>query len=117
MAGKQHTGKQNDVNDIQIHPGGVRTTAAAVNTIADQSSPAAGHWLDDSLTVAQAQPAWQSSAALVTCTDNWQAHLNGIVSQLQTYSAQLSQSADSYDAADAEAQRRFAQSLTDLNAG
>jgi hypothetical protein len=104
------------MHDIQIHPGGVRTTAAAVGTIAGQASPAAGHWLDDSHTVARAQPAWQSASALATCTDNWQTHLSGIVSQLQAYSSQLDQSAACYDAADTEAARRFQLALTDLNA-
>ncbi|MDH6115958.1 type VII secretion target [Kitasatospora sp. GAS204B] len=104
------------MNDIQVHPDGVRGTARAVRAISDQASPTADHLLDDSLTVAQAQPAWQSSSALTTCATNWQARLNDIVGQLRAYSDQLNQSANSYDAADAEAGRRFQQAVADLNA-
>ncbi|MFE9421807.1 hypothetical protein ACFYNO_02460 [Kitasatospora sp. NPDC006697] len=104
------------MTDIQIHPDGVRTTASAVSVIGHRAAPAADHLLDDSLAVAKAQPAWQSAAALSTCAGNWQTHLNGIVSQLHTYAAQLNQSADSYDAANAEAASRFQRALNDLNA-
>ncbi|WP_035841002.1 type VII secretion target [Kitasatospora azatica] len=104
------------MNDIQIHPDGVRGSAKAVQDTADQTGPAAGHWLDASLTVAQAEPVWQSAGALTRCTNAWQSHLDQIVGQLQACADQLKQSADSYDAANHEAANRFVQALTDLTA-
>ncbi|MFE0462049.1 hypothetical protein ACFW1A_22655 [Kitasatospora sp. NPDC058965] len=104
------------MNDIQIHPDGVRGSARAVRDTADQTGPAAGHWLDSSLAVAGAEPTWQCAGALTRCTNAWQSHLDQIVAQLHTCADQLQQSADSYDAANAEAGRRFQQALADLNA-
>jgi uncharacterized protein YukE len=104
------------MNDIRIHPDGVRGSAKAVQDTADQTGPAAGHWLDTSLTVAQAEPAWQSAGALTRCTNAWQSRLDQIVGQLHTCADQLNQSADSYDAANTAAAHRFQQALTDLNA-
>ncbi|MDH6139260.1 uncharacterized protein YukE [Kitasatospora sp. GP30] len=103
------------MNDISVHPGTLRTSADGLQTTAGQVGPAAGHWLDASATAAASMAGWQSGPALKDCADNWQTHIKSIVDQLHTYAGQLRDSAQSYDAAEQEANRRITEALTDLN--
>ncbi|MCC9307971.1 hypothetical protein LN042_12860 [Kitasatospora sp. RB6PN24] len=102
--------------DIQVHPPTLRQASGALQTTAAQTAAAPGHWLDASFTAAGDLSGWESGAALNDCAQGWQAHIVSVTQQLQTYADQLHASADSYDAVNQEAARRFQQALADLNA-
>ncbi|WP_327070236.1 type VII secretion target [Kitasatospora sp. NBC_01302] len=104
------------MNDISVHPATLRSSANGVQGATGQVGAASGHWLDASSTAAAALTGWQSGSTLKGCTDAWQTHIASIVDQLNVYAGQLSDSAQSYDAAEQEAHRRIAAALTDLNA-
>ncbi|MFF7634139.1 WXG100 family type VII secretion target [Kitasatospora sp. NPDC008050] len=104
------------MNDIQVHPDTLRAAATSVEGTADRTAPALGHWLDASFRAAGGLTGWESGGALNDCTQGWQAHISAVLQQLQSYADQLRTSANSYDAVDQEAARRFRQAVADLNA-
>ena len=104
------------MSGIHVRTAAVRGSAGALRGVAGGVGQRSGHWLDASFGAALSHGGWESAGALSGCAQAWQRHMETVVKQLHAYADQLDDSADSYDAADAEATRRLQQALTELNA-
>jgi hypothetical protein len=57
---------------------------------------------------------WESPVHLKVCAEKWEEHMVSLAKRMGELSEKLRDSADGYDAADAEAESRLRTSLNDL---
>ncbi|GAA1351708.1 type VII secretion target [Streptomyces beijiangensis] len=104
------------MTDISIETTRVRAAAADTEALSRQVMARLARSLDTSDEVYGAHygNGWQSPVQLKVCARKWEEHMVGLAKKMGDLSARLRDSADGYDAADAEADSRLRSGLDDL---
>lgn len=104
------------MGDIDIRAARVRSAADDTESLSRQVMKRVGHSLDGSDAVygAHSGNGWESPAHLTVCAQKWEEHMTSLAKRMGDLSRRLRESADGYDAADAEAESRLRTGLHDL---
>ncbi|MFI5757967.1 hypothetical protein [Streptomyces sp. NPDC051569] len=104
------------MGDIRINSAGVRGAATDTEALSRQVAKRLANALDGSGDVFGAHygNGWTSPAHLKVCAEKWEDHIVALARQMGDLSRKLNESADSYDATDAEADARLRTGLNDL---
>ncbi|HEX4224560.1 MAG TPA: hypothetical protein VHZ97_19475 [Pseudonocardiaceae bacterium] len=94
-------------NYIDIAASAVSQTATDVQAIIEEASGTAGHCADESITAANANKGWASSAALADCARQWETKITSMVNTMAQVSDKLATSAADYTRADGECAQTF----------
>ncbi|MFJ8820368.1 hypothetical protein ACIREE_01140 [Streptomyces sp. NPDC102467] len=110
------TGGGGGAPDIDIKTKGVHGAADDTETLSRTAMTRLSHSLDGSDAVYGAHNGngWLSPVQLKVCAVDWEEHMVSLARQLGELSAQLKDSANGYDSADAEAEARLHAAVQDL---
>ncbi|QNS09143.1 hypothetical protein [Streptomyces xanthii] len=102
--------------DIDIKTKGVHGAANDTETLSRNAMTRLNHSLDgsDDVYAYHMFNGWTSSVQLKVCALNWEEHMVSLAKQLGDLSAKLRDSANGFDGADAEAERRLNAAVRDL---
>ncbi|KQV11671.1 MULTISPECIES: type VII secretion target [unclassified Kitasatospora] len=99
---------------MNITTSGVRRAGDSMGELSGQTKSRLSGALDSSETAGSLDAGWSSAATLRECAGDWERHMVVLADRMQQLSEQLHSSANSYDAADAEADARMRAAMTDL---
>lgn len=104
------------MGDIDVNTARLRSAAADTESLAQQVMKRLGHSLDASeeLYGSHYGNGWESPLRISICARNWEDHMISLAKRMGELSQKLRESADGYDAADAEAESRLRAGLGDL---
>lgn len=102
------------MNNVDIDTARVRGTGDDMDALSRATTQRLSHALDSSTDLPYGAYGWASAQALQSCALAWEDHMVALARKMNELSHNLRASADSYDAADAEAQSRLRAGETEL---
>ncbi|MFF3564379.1 type VII secretion target [Streptomyces sp. NPDC002574] len=100
--------------DVDIDTPAVRRTGDDMEALSRSATGRLGHALDSSQDLPYSAYGWRSAEELRACATAWEDHMVELAKRMNTLAHRLRDSADGYDAADAEAESRLRAGLTEL---